>query len=564
MSAVLYLIARLNEGRQLATSSGRWQSALIALLAGALSALAFAPFFLSPVLLLTLPILIWLTGDNPTDPEPKPRLVLNSRMMRRGAWCGWWFGFGIHTAGLYWIGNAFLVQAEAFAWLLPFAMVLLPTGLALFHSLALAVLAVIQGPPLYRVLALSAVLAASEWLRGTIFTGFPWNILGYALTQPIELMQLASVVGIHGLTLITVLTLATPIAVLATPKLATGKQSWRPVLVRLTCFTVVPLAAMWGFGASALNKAMPAGDDSVRLIVVQPSIRQKDKFDPQKWNQIFERHLALTRTKLTELGRKKDTTDLVFWPEAAMPFLALRETSVTERIKELLPEDTYLVTGLLRAVQIEGQPQGDIKVFNSAVVYDATGKPVSIYDKHHLVPFGEYLPFQDELEAIGLEQLTRQRGGFAAGPKSGGSQELPNLGAVLFMICYEAIFPRYGFSERSRSRLLINLTNDAWFGNSSGPHQHFHQTRVRAVEQGSPLLRAANNGISGVIDARGRVVTSGRVNEVKVLISSLPGSIEPTIYSRFGNMSAALIFAILIGFLTIIGCNISTITFYRD
>ncbi|MEM9355761.1 MAG: hypothetical protein AAGB04_06085 [Pseudomonadota bacterium] len=202
MGAAVKLIKRLSGIRGTVSAAGRWRSASIAVTAGAVSALAFAPFFLTPVLFFTLPLLLWLTEAG--DIDQAPGFHPDRKLFRRGAWCGWWFGFGIHTAGLYWIGNAFLVQADAFAWLLPFAMVLLPAGLALFHAVALAAFAAVQGPPLLRVLTLAAALSVSEWLRGTIFTGFPWTILGYALTQPIELLQFAGVVGLYGLTIVAI------------------------------------------------------------------------------------------------------------------------------------------------------------------------------------------------------------------------------------------------------------------------------------------------------------------------------------------------------------------------
>ncbi|MEM8972721.1 MAG: apolipoprotein N-acyltransferase [Pseudomonadota bacterium] len=558
MGAVVKLINQLGLVRMTVSSAGRWRAALIAVTAGAVSALAFAPFFLTPLLLFTLPLLLWLTEAG--EVEQSPGLEPDRNLIGRGAWCGWWFGFGIHTAGLYWIGNAFLVQAEAFAWLLPFAMVLLPAGLALFHAVALAVVAAVQGPPLFRVLALAAAIGVSEWLRGTIFTGFPWNVLGYALTQPIELMQFVGVVGIYGLTVLTVLVFATPLAVLARGLDPAKRETTRKAVVRIGLLTVLPLIVSWSYGAWALSQTMPANNESVRLLIVQPSINQKDKFDPQKWNRIFLDHVALTRTALAKGKSGSDTTRIVFWPEAALPFLALREQSVSDRIAAMLPNQTFLVTGLLRAEQVKGKSPKSVEVFNSAVVYDAVGKAISIYDKHHLVPFGEYLPFQEVLEAIGLEQLTRQRGGFSTGEVEGRHMSLPGLGQALMMICYEAIFPSYATSDQVRPELLINLTNDAWFGDSSGPPQHFHQSRVRAVEQGIPLLRVANNGISGAIDARGRILRDIALDGIGVIDINLPRPISPTIYSKIENSLAALMLVILFGSIIIIGCKFRTLT----
>ncbi|MEM9355760.1 MAG: apolipoprotein N-acyltransferase [Pseudomonadota bacterium] len=353
---------------------------------------------------------------------------------------------------------------------------------------------------------------------------------------------------------------ATPLAVLAGGNSAAVRDTTKGATIRIGLFTVLPLIALWGYGAWALGLAMPANNESVRLLIVQPSINQKDKFDPQKWNRIFLDHIALTQKALAEGKSDGATTRIVFWPEAAMPFLALREQTVSDRVADMLPDQTYLVTGLLRAEQDKEKTPQSLKVYNSAVVYDTTGKAISIYDKHHLVPFGEYLPFQEALEAIGLEQLTRQRGGFSTGKVEGRHVRLPGIGQTLFMICYEAIFPSYGASDQTRPQLLINLTNDAWFGDSSGPPQHFHQSRARAVEQGIPLLRVANNGISGAIDARGRILREIALNRIGVIEISLPRPVSPTIYSRFGNTPAVLMLVILFGSIIIIGCKFRTLT----
>ena len=243
-----------------------------------------------------------------------------------------------------------------------------------------------------------------------------------------------------------------------------------------------------------------------------------------------------------------------------MPFLAIRSPNVSARIADVLPENTYLVAGLLRAEQSQNSANALLRVFNSAVVFDAGGKAISIYDKFHLVPFGEYLPFQETLEAVGLEQLTRQRGGFTSGTASARQRELPGLGQAVFLICYEVIFPDYSFEVGKRPKLLLNLTNDAWFGESTGPYQHFHQSRVRAVEQGLPLLRAANNGISGIVDAQGRLRSVSPINAVEVISSSLPRPGPATIYSLFGDRVAAAMFIILLLSTIIIGCRCRMLT----
>jgi apolipoprotein N-acyltransferase len=512
-----------------------WRANLAACVAGILSTLSMAPFFWWPVLFVTLPVLVWLLDGAAT--------------LRRAAWAGWWFGFGYFLLGLFWIGEAFLVEADKFAWALPFAVTLLPAGLALFFAAATAsaVAATPSSRTWPRLIALALTISAAEWLRGHILTGLPWNILGYALTAPDTMMQSASVLGIYGLTLLTVLVFAAP-AVLWTTAATPAQRYSGLALAGLS------IAAILMHGTITLRRASPDMVPGVRLRVVQPSILQTEKWLPENQRRIFDEHLDLS-------GRGPDGkldglvgVNLVVWPEAAMPFQPLKSPEALAAIGDLLPQGTVLISGGLRTEDIPATGPGvdegpSRRAFNSLMAFGNVGAKkgelVALYDKIHLVPFGEYLPFQRLLERIGLRQLTRMRGGFTANPGARMAFMVPGLPALGPLICYEAIFPAEVMPVGPRPAALINVTNDGWFGNTTGPRQHLHQTRVRAVEEGLPLIRAANNGISAVIDAHGRIVARLEMNVRGSFDSGLPLAAAATWYSRFGDRTFFALWAAL-------------------
>jgi apolipoprotein N-acyltransferase len=508
-----------------------WRRAGIAAGAGLLSVLAFAPFFFSPILFFTLPVLVWLIDSAEVDANPILRAAKN----------GWWFGFGFFFAGLFWIGEAFLVEAEKFAWALPFAITLMPAGLALFFAAAAAVTCALWQPGLARIIVLALALAVTEWLRGQIFTGFPWNVLGYALTFPLPLMQVAAFMGIYGLTLWAVLIFASPLV------LTSDKASpWKPFSAAL--LAVLPLAAFALYGMLRLNSLPQDIYENVRVRIVQPSINQRDKWRPEKQREIFATHLDLSskNPEGAEAGLKGITH--LIWPEAAMPFLPLEHPEAIEAIGKLLPEGTHLYSGGLRRQSPESVPEGSRPhIYNSLLVFGPGGVVPAVYDKIHLVPFGEYLPFQNTLEAIGLRQLSEMRGGFSSGVRPRPLINIPGSPPISVLVCYEAIFPSTLVQGSERPGLFVNVTNDGWFGNTTGPRQHLQQARVRAVEEGITIVRAANNGISAVIAPDGRLLSSLGMNILGTIESPVPKPLEPPFYARYGDLMFllnALIFLI--------------------
>ncbi len=501
-----------------------WRRALIALAAGAVSSLAMAPFNAWPVLFVTFPVLVWLI-----DGAGAGRLG----GIPAAAWTGWLFGFGYFVPGLYWIGNAFLVEADTFGWLLPLAVCGLPAYLALFPALGCALARWLWSSGATRILALASCLTISEWLRGHLLTGFPWNAFGYALTEPLALAQTASLIGLWGLTFLAVAIFASP-AVLADSR-RTPRRWLAPALALAT------LVAMAVFGAIRLGQTPTTFVKDVKLRIMQPNVPQDDRFNYGAKAEVMQKYLALSdRATGPQSTGVKDATILV-WPESAFPFFLSREPDAMAQIAALLPQGTVLITGAVRPPDV---PPGQriTRAYNSIYVIDHDGTLLSNYDKLHLVPFGEYLPFQPVLESIGLEQLTRVRGGFIAG-RSRKPLDIPGAPAALPLICYEAVFPGEILGEGARPDWMVNLTNDGWFGNSTGPYQHLQQARLRAIEEGLPLVRAANTGVSAVIDPTGRYVASLNLGVEGVLDARLPAALGPTIYATLGN-AVAIVFVI--------------------
>ncbi|HEX2655034.1 MAG TPA: apolipoprotein N-acyltransferase [Xanthobacteraceae bacterium] len=503
-----------------------WRRAGIACLAGAASTLALAPFNAWPILFVTFPIAVWLIDGSGAG-------RFNGAVT--AAMSGWCFGFGYFVAGLYWIGIAFLVDADTFAWLIPFAVIGLPAFLALYTGFGFALARWLWTRGAMRVVTLALALTGAEWLRGHLVTGFPWNAFGYALTGPLALAQSSALFGIWGLTFLAVLIFASP-AVLADDAKETPHRWF------LLAAGLMLLIALAGYGTWRLGQAQTAFVPNVRLRIMQPNLPQDDKFNYAAKSQVMRRYLALSdRATGPEAAGMKDVTHLI-WPESAFPFFLAREADALAQIAALLPNGAVLVTGAARPATLAPAGSG-VRAHNSVYIIDHTGALVSVYDKVHLVPFGEYLPFQDFLESLGLMQLTKVQGGFVPGDRHR-AMPVPHAPAFLPLICYEIVFPDE-VPRGERPGWLLNLTNDGWFGNSVGPYQHLQQARIRAIEHGLPLVRAANTGVSAVIDPYGRIVKSLSLGSEGVIDASLPKAIEPPFYVRFGDTPIALSLAML-------------------
>jgi apolipoprotein N-acyltransferase len=500
-----------------------WKRAVIALIAGALSALAMAPFNAWPVLFLTFPVMVWLIDGAGAG---------RWRGIPAAAMAGWWFGLGYFVPGLYWIGYAFLVDASTFAWLLPFAILGLPAYLALFTAFGFAFARLIWTRDASRILALAACLTIAEWLRGHVLTGFPWNAFGYALTEPLALAQTASLIGMWGLTFLSVAIFASPAALIDGS--SRGRKPWIAPAMALAV-----LVAMGIFGVVRLNMQPTKMVASVKLRIMQPNLQQDVRFNYSAKAEVMQKYLTLSDRASGPQSTGVKDVNILIWPESAFPFLLTPEADAMAQIAHLLPKGTVLITGSVRAPDV---PPGVriTRAYNSIYVIDHDGTVLSVYDKLHLVPFGEFLPFQDWMEKMGLVQLTKVQGGFIPGTRRR-AMTIPNAPSALPLICYEAIFPGDVAMREDRPGWIVNLTNDGWFGISTGPYQHLQQTRMRAIEEGLPVVRAANTGISAVIDPVGREVSRLGLGLEGVLDSGLPTAIPPTIYARVGDIPAAAI-----------------------
>jgi apolipoprotein N-acyltransferase len=499
-----------------------WRRWLIAFAAGALSALAMAPLNAWPILFLTFPTLVLLIDGAGAG---------HWRGIGVAAATGWWFGFGYFLAGLYWVGFAFLVDAPTFGWLLPFAVIGLPAGLAVFTAFGVAAARLLwtRGP--MRILALSVALTAAEWLRGHLLSGFPWNAFGYALTSPLILAQSASLIGVWGLTFVAVEVFATPATLADDRSEYSGR--WLPFAL-----AIVILVGMGTFGALRLARTPTRLVDGVRLRIMQPNLPQDARFNYAAKQLVMDRYIDISKRPSTEGAGP--ATHLI-WPESAFPFFLAREPDALAQIVQLLHGGAVLITGAVRLAEPVTTP--DVGVYNSIYVIGSDGSLDSFYDKTHLVPFGEYLPFQRFLESLGLQQLTKQRGGFLAGDRRR-LIAVPGAPLALPLICYEIIFPGAVVPKGPRPGWIVNVTNDGWFGVSSGPYQHFQQARVRAIEEGLPLVRAANTGISAVVDPLGRIVASLPLGTDGVIDAPLPQPIGAPLYARIGDTVATLMVVI--------------------
>ncbi|WP_051231927.1 apolipoprotein N-acyltransferase [Kaistia adipata] len=504
-----------------------WRRLAAAIACGALSALALPPLGWFPVLWLTLPALVCLLdgAESPAGSTWRARL-------RPAFAVGWGFGFGYFVGGLWWIGAAFLVDAAAFAWLMPLAVLALPAGLALFWGAGAAIARLFWPPGWRRVVLLAVFLSLAEYLRGHILTGFPWNAFGYTIMPVPLMMQAVSLVGLWGMTLLAFLVFAAPVLLFRAT--GGGRRADRLAFAGLAALFLADL----GFGAWRLATVEVTMVPGVQLRLVQPLIAQDEKWASGRDDEILGRYLGLSATGMQE-GASAPFTHLI-WPETAFPFLLEEKPNALATIGALLPEGTTLITGAARAEAVEGDDEP--RVFNSLQVIDADGAVQTSYDKVHLVPFGEYLPFEGWLRRIGLRQMVALPGGFDAGAAPA---TIKVAGAPAFgpLICYEIIFPGAAIDAANRPGWLVNVTNDAWFGDTPGPWQHLHQAVIRGVEEGLPVVRAANSGISAIADPFGNLVATLGVGTIGVLDAPLPSALSRTFYSRYRDH---LYFALII------------------
>ncbi|HYI69949.1 MAG TPA: apolipoprotein N-acyltransferase [Skermanella sp.] len=498
---------------RLATLTG-WRRYAAAAAFGGLATLALPPAGAVPVLLLAFPGLLWLLEGAATK--------------RSAFFTGWWFGFGHFVLGLYWISFALLTDVAKFWWMMPFAIAGLPALLAIFVGLATLVLHIacrrLKLSGLARVLAFAIVWTIFEYLRGHVFTGFPWNLIGYSWTGFLPVLQSVAVIGIYGLGLLTVAVASLP-ALLSDPSesVMRGRAS--------VAIGLVLVGAMGLAGWVRLSQADSTTVPGARLRVVQPAIPQTLKWAPAERARNFERLLELT-AEPAAAGAAPVTH--VVWPETAVPFFVERDGGARQAMASVTPPGGSIITG---APRIRVEADGENRFWNSLHAVDGSGAVVASFDKFHLVPFGEYMPLRGILPVGGIAAGATD---FSAGPGPA-TLSVPGLPPFSPLICYEVIFPGAVKDSHNRPDWLLNVTNDAWYGKTAGPHQHFEIARARAVEEGLPLVRAANTGISGVFDGYGRVTAYLALGERGVVDADLPAALPITPYGRFGDAVLVLL-----------------------
>jgi apolipoprotein N-acyltransferase len=489
-----------------ATAAGRWlgrlrdHPRLAALALGALAALTLPPFHLYPLLLAFAGLL---------------DLLRHAERRSTAFVLGWCFGFAHFLVGLYWIGIAFFTDAERFGALAAPAVLLLCAYLACYPALA-AWLTVLHRwrSPVAAALVLALAWTAGEVARGVLFGGFPWNLIGYAFAQSTAISQLAALIGIHGLSLLAVALGALPVVWLEPQE----RARWQPLAAAGLILVVI-----WAGGALRLADAVAEPVAAVHLRLVQANIAQEHNWQPDGRGRAFERHLALSMADARPVSH-------IIWPESAASYPLDQDEVARGMVAKVVPPGGLLLTGGER-FDLSAKPP---RAWNTLFVIDHAGAVVAHYDKRDLVPFGEFLPLRDVLSRVGLAKLTHGSIDFQAGP---GRQTitLPGLPPVSPLICYEAIFPGSVVDPDVRPDWLLNITNDAWFGRSSGPYQHLAMARLRAIEEGLPLVRSANSGISAVVDPWGRVQARLGLGETGVLDATLPQPTpQATIFARAG------------------------------
>lgn len=457
---------------------------ILSFLAGLCATLTLPPIYAFPLVVPAYGGLFWL--------------LARAQTRRQSALCGFFWGWGFYISGLYWFVIALMTDPDKFAWLIPFALFALTAVIALYQAVFGALYFHVRRQEIAGAFLFAALWTLVEYARGHLFTGFPWNFAGYAFAASDASIQLGSVFGIYGLTFITVLVGALCVAYRKAGAVA---------------LALLALGIGWGY-----QRAQDAPHEFVQgvtLRLVQANIQQHHKWNPARQFEGMRMHAELTESPGIE------NITHVIWPETAVPYLMHDQSTLTARLGELLRPGQYLITGTLRGE--------DERVTNSIAMLDTKGDIVGQYDKAKLVPFGEFLPLRwlipDALETpVGMADLAP-----GSGPQT---LNWPNLPPVSPLICYEVIFPGY-VNSGARPGWLLSVTNDAWFGTSSAPYQHLAMARMRAVEQGLPMVRVANTGITAVYDAYGREVARIPLNKQGFVDVGLPvSSHNGTIYAR--------------------------------
>jgi apolipoprotein N-acyltransferase len=495
-----------------------WRRAFLALLLGGVAVLALPPLYIVPAVIPAFTGLLWMLDG--------------TRTWRSALLIGFLFGLGYFSAGLYWVANALLTKPEQFGWVAPLAPVGLAAILAPYPAIACALTRLAPRPGVDRVLTFAAAWTLLEWVRSWAFTGFPWNLIGSVWAFSDAMLQPAAWIGVYGLGLATVAAAAMP-SILSRPASA-GRRGWAAIALG---FAILAVFAMAGVGR--LTHIGDIGDigvvEGVRLRLVQANISQS-----LKWRrELVDEHLLLQARMGATPSDRRPTH--VIWSEASAPLFLANDAERLRLVGEFTPAGGLTLLGTLRTTPPGAEP---FQVWNSMLAINESGAVVGSYDKAHLVPFGEFMPLRS---VLGLGSVAGGSTDFSRGPGVR-TLRLPGLPPVGPLVCYEVIFPGAVTDRSNRPEWLLNLTNDGWYGISAGPYQHLVAARLRAVEEGLPVVRVANTGISAIIDPVGRVVVELGLGERGVLDSVLPKPLErPTVFATTG-VWGILILCLLIAY----------------
>lgn len=482
-----------------------WRLCALSVLLGLLSGLAMPPVGAWWILGFTFPLYFVVLQ------------MQQSHSFRQNFFFGWLFGFGYFLAVLHWIGFAFLVDAANYLWMMPFAVGGLAAGMALFWAAAVSCSLHFarKGFPLFLMVPLW--FAIFEWVRGHILTGLPWAVPGLAADGMGGASQLASLIGMNGLTLMVVLWAVAPLG------LVSDHLVWR----RLAILIALSLPVSWIWGEIRVAQNPPRFIEGHIVRLVQPNISQSDKWRGDNAREIFDQLLALS----ARVSAKPPT--VIIWPESAVPFLIDESAEGQRELRTVLVGDKILLTGAVRRSSPENVAGRPPDYFTSILAFDGEANVIAHYDKIHLVPGGEYLPLAWLIEPLGFRKVVNLPESFSAGAASS-IVAIKGLGNVAMQICYEAIFPDVLMTS-DRPDWILNVTNDGWFGNSAGPYQHLAQLRFRAIEQGVGILRVANTGISAIVNATGGYVYRSDLGVEAVFDSPIPRAGNVTVYSQYGD-----------------------------
>lgn len=487
-----------------------WKRQFFAFAIGSVMTLSMPPYNVFPLVWLCLPALILM--------------LQGTTSLRQAFATGWSFAFGFFVFSLYWIAASMFVDFKTFWWAVPFSVAGLPALFAIYYGAAAAIARKIGVSDLPGIVVFGLLWFLADYARGHLFTGFPWILLGYVWSGHLQILQITSVIGIYGLTLLTAIAACLPAA------LGTGSKPPRIAFsLSLAIFVVV---SAWGDYRLQNTRIEETPNVFVRL--VQPNIDQKTKWAIVERENHFRNLIELTAQKSDR------AVTHYFWPETASTYYLSEDGVRRDEIAAVIPAASTVMTGVVRRIT---NSNNVLQYYNSLVAVDGLGRLVAGYDKAHLVPFGEYMPFR---KYIPIHAIATMGADFSSGP---GPKSLRVAGLPLFspLICYEAIFPGNVVDDQDRPDFLLNLTNDGWYGRTIGPYQHFAIARVRAIEEGLPLLRVANTGISGIIDPVGRIIGQLGLGERGVLDSELPKPISKTIFSEMKEESLWTLFLLVSG-----------------